>query len=133
MPLPKPPTVAIVDDDASVCRAISRLVRSLGYKAETFSSGQKFLDRLDAAPSQPVDCLVLDQQMPEMRGLEVQGRLVAAGRRIPIVFITAHETARDRDQALAAGAIQYLTKPFGDEVMVRALEAALGRKEFHGL
>src|ERR1041385_3446849 len=78
--------IAIVDDDESVCRALKRLVRSLGREADTFLSGQEFVDLIEAMPSFRVDCLVLDVQMPGVNGLEVQRRLVAGGSRLPIIF-----------------------------------------------
>ena len=120
------PLVAIVDDDLSVCRAIKRLVNSLGMNAETFCSGQEFLDFLEAVPSYGADCVVLDVQMPGLSGLEVQERLAVANRSMPVIVITAHETAETRDSALAAGAIAFLRKPFDDGLFARTLETALG-------
>jgi FixJ family two-component response regulator len=127
-PLNKPkPLIAIVDDDASVCRAIKRLVRSLGMNAETFSSGQHLLDLLDAMPSFEPDCLILDIQMPGMNGLEVQNRLAMNGNRIPVIFITAHDEVGVREKALAQGALAFLRKPFGDELLIKTLHEGLKR------
>src|SRR3954468_15229893 len=111
--------IAIVDDDESVCRALKRLVRSLGMQADTFLSGQEFVDVIEAMPSFQVDCIILDVQMPAMNGLEVQRRLVALGNRIPIIFITAHDEPGVRERALGMGALAFLRKPFDDELFVR--------------
>jgi FixJ family two-component response regulator len=119
--------IAIVDDDESVCRALKRLVRSLGMQADTFLSGQEFVDVIEAMPSFQVDCIILDVQMPAMNGLEVQRRLVALGNRIPIIFITAHDEPGVRERALGMGALAFLRKPFDDELFVRTLRVALGR------
>jgi FixJ family two-component response regulator len=121
------PLIAIVDDDESVCRAIKRLVRSLGMDAETFSSGQHFLDLLDAMPSFEPDCLILDVQMPGMNGLEVQNRLAMSGNRTPVIFITAHDEVGVREKALAKGAVAFLRKPFGDELLIKTLRQGLKR------
>jgi FixJ family two-component response regulator len=121
------PLIAIVDDDESVCRAVRRLVRSLSMDGETFSSGQQFLDLIDAMPSFRPDCLVLDVQMPGMNGLEVQDRLATSGNAVPVVFITAHDEVGVREKALAAGAVAFLRKPFDDELFIKTLEAALKR------
>jgi FixJ family two-component response regulator len=121
------PLIAIVDDDESVCRAVRRLVRSLSMDGETFSSGQQFLDLVDAMPSFRPDCLVLDVQMPGMNGLEVQDRLATSGNAVPVVFITAHDEVGVREKALAAGAVAFLRKPFDDELFIKTLEAALKR------
>ena len=101
------PLIAIVDDDESVCRAIKRLVRSLGMDADTFTSGQQFIDFIESIPSRPVDCVVLDVQMPGLNGLEVQERLTRRGHRFPVIFITAHDEVGVREQALAAGALAF--------------------------
>ena len=119
------PMIAIVDDDASVCRAVRRLVRSLGMNAETFASGKEFLDFLDAMPAINADCVILDVQMPGMNGLEVLERLVRNGNSLPVIFITAHDELGVREQALAMGAVAFLRKPFHDELIVKTLNAAL--------
>ena len=123
------PMIAIVDDDESVCRALKRLVRSLGMEADTFLSGREFVDLIEAMPSFHADCVVLDVQMPGMNGLEVQRLIMAAGSRLPIIFITAHDEAGVRERALGMGAVAFLRKPFDDELFIRTLRAALGRKE----
>jgi FixJ family two-component response regulator len=119
------PLIAIVDDDESVCRAMKRLVRSLGMAADAFTSGQEFIDRVVTTPSFQPDCVVLDVQMPGMNGLEVQERLASTGNPLPIIFITAHDEAGVRDRALAAGAVAFLRKPFNDELFIKKLRVAL--------
>ena len=121
------PLVAIVDDDESVCRALKRLMRSLAMDAETFSSGQQFIDLLDAMPSFQPNCLILDVQMSGMNGLAVQHRLLMSGNTVPIIFITAHDEVGVREKALAAGAVAFLRKPFNDELLVKTLHEALKR------
>jgi len=121
------PLVAIVDDDESVCRAIKRLLRSLGMEADTFTSGQEFIELMEAMPSLHVGCVILDVQMPGVSGLEVQERLAKSGGRLPIIFITAHDDGNVRERALAAGAVAFLRKPFNDELLIKTLREALKR------
>ena len=119
------PLIAIVDDDESVCRAMKRLVRSIGMEADAFTSGREFIDRIETTPSFQPDCVVLDVQMPGMNGLEVQERLASIGNPLPVIFITAHDEAGVRDRALAAGAVAFLRKPFNDELFIKTLRVAL--------
>jgi FixJ family two-component response regulator len=119
------PLIVIVDDDESVCRAIRRLVRSVAMDAETFSSGQNFLDLLDAMPSFQPDCLILDVQMPGMNGLAVQEQLAKSGKTVPVIFITAHDEVGVREKALAAGAMAFIRKPFNDELLIKTMREAL--------
>jgi FixJ family two-component response regulator len=119
------PLIAVVDDDESVCRAMKRLVRSLGMEADAFISGREFIDRVETTPSFQPDCVVLDVQMPGMNGLEVQERLASIGNPLPVIFITAHDEAGVRDRALAAGAVAFLRKPFDDELLIKTLRVAL--------
>jgi FixJ family two-component response regulator len=128
LPTTKQPLIAIVDDDESVCRAIKRLVRSLGMMAEAYASGAEFVDLIEALPSFQPDCVVLDVQMPGMSGIEVQAGIRRVRGSIPIIFITAHEDRAVRAQAMAAGATAFLRKPFNDALLVRTLDAALGRE-----
>jgi FixJ family two-component response regulator len=121
------PLVAIVDDDESVCRAIKRLVRSLGMNGETFASGREFIDLIEGMPSFHPDCVVLDVQMPGVNGLEVQERLVNSGSRLPVIFITAHDDVGARERAMAAGAVAFLRKPFNDELFIKTLRMGLKR------
>ena len=119
--------IAIVDDDESVCRALARLMRSLTMNPETFTSGQQFLDLLEAMPSFKPDCLILDLQMPGMNGLEVQDRLVKSGKSIPVIIVTAHDEVGAREKALSAGAVAFLRKPFNDELLIKTLREAFKR------
>jgi FixJ family two-component response regulator len=118
--------VMIVDDDESIRRAARRLVRSFGFAVETYTSAEDFLasDRLNATA-----CLVLDVQMPGLNGLELQSRLIAEGCEIPIVFITAYNDESARDQALRAGAVGYLVKPFEEADLLNGINLALQRQE----
>jgi FixJ family two-component response regulator len=119
--------IAVVDDDKSVCRAMKRLVRSLGMNSETFASGKEFVDCLEAMPSFRPDCAILDVQMPGLSGLEVQDWLAHSAQPIPVIFITAHDDVGVRERALALGAVAFLRKPFNDELLIRTLRAALQR------
>ncbi len=113
--------VAIVDDDVYVCEAVESLLKSIGFRTATFTSARSFLD----SPEYPnVSCLILDVSMPVMNGLELQRHLVASNP-IPIIFITARN-GETREQALRAGAIGFLTKPFSDKALIDALDTALG-------
>ncbi|ANB72748.1 histidine kinase [Paraburkholderia phytofirmans OLGA172] len=116
--------VAVVDDDESVCRAIKRLLRSIGIKAETFSSGEEFLGTLSSTASYRPACVILDFQMPGINGLELQRRLAPTD--LPVIFITAHDDPAVREKALASGAAGYLRKPFNDAILLKAVEIALG-------
>ena len=121
------PTIAVVDDDASVCRAISRLLRSLGMNADTFTSGREFIEHIGMMPSFRPDCVVLDVQMPGMNGLEVQDLLIRGEHPLPIIFITAHDEMGVRERALQAGAVAFLRKPFNDELLIKTLNEAINR------
>jgi FixJ family two-component response regulator len=118
------PFVAVVDDDESVGRAIKRLLRSVGIGADTFSSGDDFLDALAAMPAYRPACVILDIQMPGINGLEVQRRL--AGNGMPVILITAYDDIAVREEGLAAGATGYLLKPFNDALLIRTVQTALG-------
>jgi FixJ family two-component response regulator len=121
--LDAPPRVDVVDDDAPVVRALSRLLRSWGMQVRTFTSGEAFLA---AASHVPVaDCLVLDVQMPGLNGLEVQRRLNATGLNLPIIFITGHEVEGTEERAMQAGAFGFLRKPFSDDLMVAMIRRSL--------
>ncbi len=119
------PLIAIVDDDESVCRALKRLVRSLGMNAETFASGEEFLDLIKVTPSFQADCVVLDVQMAGLNGLEVQERLTGNRNPLPVIFITAHDDLGVQQKALAAGAVAFLRKPVNDELLINTLRVAL--------
>jgi FixJ family two-component response regulator len=132
VPNTKQPLIAIVDDDECVCRALKRLIRSLGMAAETYRSGTEFLDLIEALPSFHPDCVVLDVQMPGMHGIKVQAGLRRLRGAIPVIFITAHDDRAARTQALEGGAVAFLLKPFNDALLLRTLNAALGRDADEG-
>jgi FixJ family two-component response regulator len=115
--------VAVVDDDGSVCRALKRLLLSVGIHAEAFSSGEEFLDTLSRAAPCWSACVVLDFQMPGIDGLEVQRRLAPTG--VPVIFITANDDPAIREKALGSGAAGYLQKPFANDTFIMAVKIAL--------
>jgi FixJ family two-component response regulator len=117
--------IAIVDDDESICRAMSRLLRSLGMDTKTFTSGHEFIEQIETVRSFHPDCVVLDVQMPGMNGLEVQELLVRSEHPPPVIFMTGHDEMKVRERALRAGAVAFLRKPFTDEVFVKILTEAL--------
>jgi FixJ family two-component response regulator len=123
----KKPLIAIVDDDESVCRAMERLVRSLGMVAETYASSEDFVNQVESLPSFHLDCVILDVQMPGLNGIEVQTRLRRIHKNIPVIFITAHDDRAAREGALAGGALAFLRKPCNDALLIRTLDIALGR------
>ena len=114
--------IAIVDDDKSVREATTSLLKSNGFRAETFSSAQEFLDSPLVAKTR---CLLLDIAMPGMNGLELQRRLASEGRRIPIIFITARDNPEIRTEAMRAGAVDFLPKPFSEEALLKAIRNTL--------
>jgi FixJ family two-component response regulator len=122
-----PLVIHIVDDDPAVVRALKRLLRSWGMQVRTFTSGPEFLAASGASPD--ADCSVIDVQMPGMTGLEVLGRLRAAGLDVPVVFMTAHETEGVEEQAMRAGAVGFLRKPFTDEQLIELIRTAARRRE----
>ena len=111
------PIIAIVDDDASVRRSLLRVVQSAGYKAETFASAREFLDWL---PRNQAACLVLDVQMAEMNGFDLQNRLT-----VPIIFITAHDDASTLERIEKSGAAGLLRKPFDAPAVLDAIRRAV--------
>jgi FixJ family two-component response regulator len=117
-------TVFIVDDDRGVRRAVQDLVESVGLRAESFSTGEEFLNK--KRTSDP-SCLVLDVRLPEMSGLDFQRMLADAGVHIPIIFITAHGDIPMSVRALKSGAVEFLTKPFRDQDLLDAIQLALQR------
>jgi len=116
------PLVYVIDDDPSLLRALRRLLGAGGFRVCTFSSAEEFLESPRSTPA----CLVLDVHLGGLSGLDLHERLLASGRRIPVVFITAHDDAVARERARRTGAIDYLRKPFNDETLIAGIKRALG-------
>jgi FixJ family two-component response regulator len=114
--------IAVIDDDESVRDALKSLLKAAGFKAEAFSSALDFLDSCQLAG---LACLILDVRMPGMSGIELQDRLTTADHGVPIIFISAHADEEARARALASGAVAFLIKPFGDEALLDAIDAAV--------
>ena len=112
------PIVFVVDDDVSVRESLELLLRSAGWQPETFASAQEFLSRPRVlAPS----CLVLDVTLPDLNGLDLQKRIAADRIDMPIIFITGYGDVPMTVRAMKAGAVEFLTKPFGDDVLLGAI------------
>jgi FixJ family two-component response regulator len=118
------PIVFVVDDDISIRESLELLIRSEGWKPETFASAQEFLARPRVfVPT----CLVLDVSLPGLNGLDLQKRVAIERIDMPIIFITGHGDVPMTVQAMKAGAVEFLTKPFGDEVLLSAIRHSLER------
>jgi len=116
--------VFVVDDDISVRESVDLLIRCAGWRVEVFATAEEFLSRPEVdAPS----CLILDVNLPDLSGLELQQRMAESGREIPTVFITGHGDIPMTVQAMKAGAIEFLTKPFADTDLLDAVEDAIER------
>jgi FixJ family two-component response regulator len=125
MPMLQPtPIVFVVDDDISVRESLESLIRSAGWRSGTFQSAQEFLahDRVHV-PS----CLILDVSLPGLNGLDLQKRIASDRIDMPIIFITGHGNIPMSVQAMKAGAVEFLTKPFGDEVLLTSIRNAIER------
>jgi FixJ family two-component response regulator len=116
--------IGVVDDDASILRAVQRLLGSLGFTVKTFPSGE---DLLASACLEHIHCLVLDVHLGGLSGFELQERLSEVPAPIPIIFITAHDDPPTRERARRAGAVEYLRKPFDEHALIGAIDKALGR------
>jgi FixJ family two-component response regulator len=114
--------VAILDDDESMRSALQGLLQAVGMSAQAFASSEEFLN---SGQQHRIACLIADIRMPGMSGLELQAKLNAERCRIPIIFITAHGDEKMRMQALRAGAVEFLAKPFDDEALLASVRAAL--------
>src|ERR1700686_4707851 len=118
------PIVFVVDDDISVRESLESLIRCAGWQPETFASAQEFLSRPRVlAPS----CLVLDVTLPDLNGLDLQKRVAVDRIDMPIIFITGYGDVPMTVQAMKAGAVEFLTKPFGDDVLLSAIRHAIER------
>ena len=121
--MPKPAVIAIVDDDLSVREALTSLVRSLGYGTIAFGCAE---DLLKSKRRLSVSCLIADVQMPGMSGLQLYDQLVASGKPLPTILITAFPDERTRERALQAGVICYLAKPFSEDDLLACIHSSLG-------
>lgn len=118
------PIVFVVDDDPAVCEALSSLLRSVGLRAQTFRSAHEFVGH----PRQDVPaCIVLDVRLPGLSGLDLQRDLMKSGAPIPIIFLTGHGDVPMSVQAMKAGAVEFLTKPFRDQQLLNAIHEAIAR------
>ena len=117
-------TVFIIDDDRGMRQSIQDLVESVGLHAESFATGEEFLNR---KRTNDPSCLVLDVRLPQMSGLDFQRQLAEAGVQIPIIFVTAHGDVPMSVRALKSGAVEFLTKPFRDQDLLDAIQQALRR------
>ena len=115
-------TIGVVDDDPSVCKALSRLMSAARFIVKTDGSAQEFLND---DHTEGVDLLVIDVRMPGMNGLDLQSRLAASGHTIPIVFITAYEDDMAKTKAMAVGAVAFFQKPFDEKDLLGAIYKAL--------
>ena len=115
-------TIFIVDDDASVLKALKRLIISAGFNVSEYSSAHNFLN---CGYEKQAGILILDVQMPEMNGIEVQKKVVDSGSKISTIFITAHENEEIKKVAMEAGAVAFFQKPFEGEVLLKAISQGL--------
>jgi FixJ family two-component response regulator len=121
-------TIFLVDDDASVRKALGRLIRCAGYDVEVFGAASEYLAH--DTPARPA-CLVLDIRMPGMTGVELQRTIIGTDMSLPIVFITGHGDEATRERTLAGGAVDVLYKPVDDQALMAAIELALFRSVEH--
>jgi FixJ family two-component response regulator len=121
---PATPIVFVVDDDISVRESLEALIRFAGWQPEVFASAQEFLSR---APVPVPNCLVLDVSLPGLNGLDLQKRIAADRIDMPIIFITGHGDVPMTVQAMKAGAVEFLMKPFSDDVLLKAIRHAIER------
>jgi FixJ family two-component response regulator len=118
------PIVFVVDEDASARESLELLIETSGWRAETFASAQEFLAR---PPAVVPSCLILDVTLPDFSGLDLQKRVAVERPDMPVIFVTGYGDVRVTVQAMKAGALEFLTKPFGDDVLLCALREALDR------
>ena len=120
------PTVFVIDDDASMRRALSYLLVAAGYKVETYSSAKAFLARENY---EGVGCILLDVRMPGLSGMELQEKLIRSAQSMPIIFLTGHGEVATGVQAMKKGAVDFLTKPCDDEQLLAAIRTATAKAE----
>ena len=119
------PIIYIVDDEVSMCRAMKRLILSMGMDVETFSSGLEFLN---SDYKEQNACLIADIKMPGMGGIELRKKLAANGSKLPVIFITALDTENIRDEAKKVGAAGFFQKPVDDQALLDSIQWALNKK-----
>jgi FixJ family two-component response regulator len=120
--MPSIPLISVIDDDDALRSSLENLIRSIGWRVQCFSSAEAFLK---SNQMHETGCLILDVRMRGMSGLELQRQLVVANSHTPIIFITAYEDDDRRRRALEAGAVAFLHKPFYQEELLKAIDAAL--------
>jgi FixJ family two-component response regulator len=120
--VPGVPVISIVDDDDALRSSLDDLIRSIGFQTQGFPSAEAFLS---SNQTRDAACLILDVRMPGMSGLDLQRQIVAANWQIPIIFVTSHADDDARARALEAGAVAFLYKPFHEEELLNAIDAAL--------
>lgn len=120
--MPRIPLISIIDDDEALRRSLDDLIRSAGLRARGFSSAEAFLQSNQLSD---IDCLILDLCLPGMSGLELQRQLAEDNFDLPIIFMTAHESGDRRRQAIEAGAVTFLNKPFDEADLLNAIDIAL--------
>jgi len=123
---PTPPTVVVVDDDVSVRESLELLIQNEGWRPALFESAQEFLAQL---PTVVPSCLILDVNLPDLSGLDIQQRISDAKSSTPIIFITGYGDIPTSVRAMKAGAAEFLTKPLDDEVIIEAIRAAVVRSQ----
>ena len=117
------PLISVVDDDVLMQESTTRLLRSFKFNVKALASAEEFLNSDDLAETA---CLILDLRLPGISGLELQRQLIAQNRHLPIIFVTAHGDETQQTQALAAGAVAFLYKPFDEHDLLNAINSALG-------
>jgi FixJ family two-component response regulator len=122
--MPGVPLISIVDDDDALRNSLDDLIQSLGFRTQGFPSAEAFLSSTQARDTA---CLILDVRMPGMNGLDLQRQIVATKWTVPIIFITSHADDDARGRALQTGAVAFLYKPFREQELLNAIDAALKR------
>ena len=125
VPMANIPLISVVDDDNSVRDSVGGLLRSVSFGVVVFASAEEFLS---SDRARETDCLILDVRMPGMSGFELQSRLGTIHPEVPVIFITAHGDEELRSRALRGGAVDFLLKPFSEEALLTAVQAALSPK-----
>jgi FixJ family two-component response regulator len=120
--MPGIPLISIIDDDSALRNSLDDLIRSIGFRTQGFASAEAFMRSNQACDTA---CLLLDVRMPGMNGLDLQREIVSTNWRIPIIFVTSHADELARTQALENGAVAFLYKPFREEELLKAIDAAL--------